>query len=627
MFSKVTFPILIVVVFLVLAPIPFFIPSVNLDSSWMLSLIEANSSGLKWGSHITFTFGPAHFLFTKGFQTNYDIISLIISCVWTIAGIIILKDYSKKSKSSLQTFLILSIVITLFTNPIIESNTLYGYPIREAIIQFIMYLGFLNLLESSTFIKLYSNLLFLSTSILIKANLGILGLFYLLIMIIKSFRMRSKLHCLHILAIYTSWPILLWLLLKQNIIDIIPYLYTGFTFVQYYSDTMSITKSSSEIYFSLILSFILFKNFIYQSRSSSFYKATGLAALLFFSYKSSFTRHDAHSYISAFSLILVSLLNLTRQKNLINILACLCCFLYFASIDLTISKFNNSLLANSLYQYQSLANRILFLKDIVISDGRKFREDYSNSLNQIRTEYELIDFTGITSTNSYFQAEIYGNRLDFTPIPSIQSYALISPYLIEKNLKWLSTSKIPNFLFSLKTIDNRYPGQELSTLLPFMINNYRLDKKIKDDLFLLSYSPFKVTKRKQTPIEKLKIHMGQWIDISHLNSILIAQITLSKSYFGYFTGLFYKRNILNLEVMLNDGRIFSHRYLPIDDTQFILSPYLGLEGGEHQIFTNYVNNQNIMDGIVIKFRLVETSEGGLMSSWKDTGEVQLFEFK
>ena len=75
---------------------------------------------------------------------------------------------------------------------------------------------------------------------------------------------------------------------------------------------------------------------------------------------------------------------------------------------------------------------------------------------------------------NYRQGVALLNDLNYRPRPVIQGYTAYTPDLLRANLDFYRSASRPSYvLFSLETIDGRFPTLDDALLLPYILENYQ----------------------------------------------------------------------------------------------------------------------------------------------------------
>lgn len=176
---------------------------------------------------------------------------------------------------------------------------------------------------------------------------------------------------------------------------------------------------------------------------------------------------------------------------------------------------------------------------------------------------------------NYTQVGALVNDLNYRPRPVIQGYVAYTPYLQELNLSFYRSEKRPQFLlFTMETIDGRFPTLDDAPLLSYILNNYK--PVAKDGEYLVLQAPPAISHDPGlTLIKEQTVAFGDSIDIPTYNDkFLIMQVEVRPSIFGRVCKFLFQSPVLTLNTKLK-GRMVSYRFIPaMAERGFIVSPIL-----------------------------------------------------
>lgn len=619
--------VLCAVLFLMLAPLPLLLPSSDLDLSWMFSLMEANRAGLRWGHHISFTYGPTHYIISKAFHPIEHRMELILVMIWTICALSCLYTYCSKLKYptfSLSCLVLMLLVVSNGENSEISRYILF---LREAIILFVLFVAFLNLLQNNSLKGLLINISVLAFAVTTKGSIGILGFFLLLVLLTKAFNSRSISMFFYYLVAYLAIISLIWVGSAQHIFDLIPYVLSILDYSRHYGDAMSLWGNKFQIPVALALMFILSIHCVIYNQKDSYYKLAGLLVFLFFNFKFSFVRHDSHYYILILSVLFLSVLNLLEKFNWYNMSVFILSSGTLIYVNLYIHKYHFPAIKEYLTsQFNTVEHKFSSLIDFPRNEGSQFSEIYNRRFELIQATYRIPSIVNSATTNSFRQMELFANHIPYQPLPSLQGYAMLSSYLLDKNLNWLSANPPENFLLTLETIDNRYPGMDLSILLPSILSGYQYVPNWQvQSLFLLQKRHQEVSSQEVFRlISSLEITLNDTVTLPQIDTILFAKIKLQRSFISKIVNLLFKNNHLIIEVKLKDGRVYRHRLIPNNaEAGFIISPYLGFHNSVQELFSLYENdNGQKLASSVSEIKVLEIAD--INFSWDPQATLEIY---
>ena len=155
-------------------------------------------------------------------------------------------------------------------------------------------------------------------------------------------------------------------------------------------------------------------------------------------------------------------------------------------------------------------------------------------------------------------SQVYFNDLHYNPRPVIQSYSAYNGFLDSlNNQKYESNDKPDYILFSLGSIDDRYPFFDETRTKMAILSNYRIEKDIEDQTLLAKNEKPKALTKGRT--ESRYASLGKEILIPRTASLQFTRIQVDYSFWGKLKRLFFRPPGLLITFTLSNGDTFTYR--------------------------------------------------------------------
>ncbi|WP_291493063.1 hypothetical protein, partial [Desulfurella sp.] len=411
------------------------------------------------------------------------------------------------------------------------------------------------------FVSLISGMI-LALASLIKFNILPFSIvFFIIFSILIFYNFKSKKYLLLSFvgfASFFTFFIVLYLLSKQKIYNLIPFIKGCYQIIKGYTPAMFLHGNHLQT----IVAFIILAYFIYivikafkNKQKKIFSQFLLLFLLLFIAYKEGFTRHDpglvgGHAIISFFPIALILItfsMLIFSNNNLSN--------KYLKLIFIFAFCFN---LIGGLTTLIPAAAQKQFIKVLInYKNTRTALQQISNESiqNQFNIKPSIIKAIKNTSVTiipwNLMMAQ--GYNMKFIPQPVPQAYQANTPYLDKQNANQLMGNKAPQkIIYTFEDIDGRYPlfsePYTFQTILScynteISGNNYSLftRKKLCYDLQLHKLS-------------NIKANLNKWIDIPKNADFM--NVYIKPTIFNSIINILYKPfSQLNISFKLEDGSI------------------------------------------------------------------------
>jgi hypothetical protein len=213
--------------------------------------------------------------------------------------------------------------------------------------------------------------------------------------------------------------------------------------------------------------------------------------------------------------------------------------------------------------------------------------------------------TGSVGSVPWDFAEVIAAGYDFRPQPSLQSYSSYTTRLRKKDQDYFAGPKRPdNLLFSLISIDGRYPTMDLGSSLLEILGHYDPVGVWKTGLILRSRTMPRLTEWGRT--ERIPAKIGEWASVTSTTGLSFVKAALQTRLTGQIVSFAFKQPHLWLDIQFSDGRTISRRFVPqLAETGFALVPF---EVGAHELFRiSYGEDQDRAKPVAIRLRPMNAS--------------------
>ncbi|MGO4527053.1 hypothetical protein AB4097_19605 [Microvirga sp. 2MCAF35] len=213
--------------------------------------------------------------------------------------------------------------------------------------------------------------------------------------------------------------------------------------------------------------------------------------------------------------------------------------------------------------------------------------------------------TGTVGSVPWDFSEVIAAGYDFRPQPSLQSYSSYTSRLRRKDKAYFAGPERPdNLLFSLISIDGRYPTMDMGPSLLEILAHYDPVSVWKGGLVLRGRTTPRRIEWKQA--ERIPARIGEWVDVRSETGLSFIKAALRTRLAGHIISFAFKQPHLWLDIRFSNGRTVSHRFIPqLAETGFALVP---LEVGAHELFqVSYGEEQDRARPVAIRLRPMNES--------------------
>ncbi len=597
----------------------------GLDQSWLYALSYADQNHLQFGKDIVFTYGPLYYLCKP---THYSILEYSRFKFFIIVLLYFYMFYFYWYY--LISLIFKGLVTNIYLKILIFFLLIYFAQINFASFIFNLFLVCiiaLILVLDNSFQKPFIHLIYigsiLSVLILTKFStfplvISMFGIFFC-----YSLFFKHSIYKFIILGLaFMFFLFLIWTLLLQDISNLPAYFKFGFYTSKYYNIAMAREYTehfTRDIRFCFVLMLILNLSLILTAflRRNSRHVLFILFSIgyLFIVYKYIFVRCEPiHILLGSTTLIFFTLLNIILFFKIrktkyslftffVFLFCTFCMFLFFVYWPLY--KGSNYVIKP--------AKNIKKMPLCCINNNythKLFRKNIEKSKNRFFNFYKFSDKLKAevgNKTIDVFPTELsicYGYGLNYKPRPTLQSYADYSTELDSYTAAYLSDNSPEYILYSLSSIDGRYPIFDEPKTFRFILNNYTYLSKPNDKFILLK-------KNRIHKIDKISIinscteyNMNSIINIPDIkNKRIFAAIDVQLSIIGKIKNLVFKVKPLYIQFLLKNGTLTKpYRFIfTTANNGVLISEYISDINSLKELFSDNLQNN------VLGFKIISNS--------------------
>ena len=569
-------------VFSLSGTVPVFI---GIEPSWMAVLEHAAKYDFQFGKDIVFTHGPLGFLnaeYGMGLLITQRILFAFAWCGIIAWSVIFLAR--KMPRPSRYVFIIWVLV---FSNTYYGSMDLYDYLVMTYGCSVLMD----NMLSRKTEVVIF--LFTIALLSLIKFTFFIASVSGLVICCILHVCKGNIKHAAMLFALFGTFVLSIWLAAGQQPVNIFSWIRNSYEITAGYTEAMSIMPAQS-VFLAILIALFLFLIAVTIRAMSMKFNIENICFLMvtvlyvFLSWKQGFVRADDYHTFNfilflpiGFSLLLVEQCNVPMSRKVKTSLNFL-----FTGVIMLCSLAADYQLTGKIYDdftsypEHLLENARLILKAPVGECTKRYLPTIRISqqeqafLDKFTVPREIIGDAPVDAISNV-QIVALTNNLNYRPRPVIQSYSAYTPYLQDLNLSFFRSENRPAYiLFSLETIDGRFPMLDDAAALPYILKNYEL---IWQDEFILLLKS-RQQKTQDLHLKKINeqvITFGEHINLSKWeHSAVLMRVDIKPTIAGRIMRFFFRPQVLYLHTSM-PGRTKDFRFVPgMASRGFILNPLL-----------------------------------------------------
>ena len=597
---------LLFIIILTIVPFSPKMPAPGLDASWSLALNQAVAQGLSFGKEIIFSFGPYSSIYTKAYHPSTDLMmiggSLYLACSYWLCVVLLMRQTKWRW--------IMAFATLIFGMIYAKDSLFFSYPLLAGLNCFkILNANNKSFIAGKRFHFLLA-LLFapFGLLVLIKVSLMILCLIVAILcflFFLYNKNLNSALICLLSPMISMS---VFWLGAGQAVFNLPYYFINSISLASGFSEAMALDGNNNDIFLYLIASGLILFSIAWQkgiSKSSKIFLLCIFFVFLFVSFKTGFTRHFGHSFITGTSILIAALILPFLFKSKITvpvILLSLYTSIYIDGQHTKISLLNNFASTFSPAWY-GLKNRL--------QDPNWVKQNYEVTLKFLHAQSSFPRLSGSADDYSYDQSYLIASGMNWSPRPIFQSYSVFTPKMAEKNKKYLLGDNRPDHLiFKIEPIDERIPSLEDGISWPVLLSHYQPDQLIND--FLLLRKKISNQQAHLLSIKKEQHFIGEMVNVPAINQPIFAEIELKPTVWGLLAIWFFKPQQLHVTFELKNGTKKQFRLIAnMAKSGFLLSPLI-----EETAEFGLLYSENTLLNKQVKSFVISTSPGSI-KQWHD----------
>jgi len=528
-----------------------------------MNWIWAHHLPLQYGTDITYTYGPLGFLCFK------------LASTWQLCLIILLFEFYVYFNFvvMLKAFMPVRSVLTALT--ILFSLYFFDKQYGEATYYLIFLFSVFTFLKTSDY-KFLINAAFISViCFFIKVNFGLVQLFLLFVVLLYALWV-NKGNRSWLLAIGAASVLALPVLGGILHVGIINYIRTSLDIINGYNDTMVLPISPALKKFQFAFLILVIYNLvglIYIVKSGlkieNILRYLLTALYIFIVFKYAFTRAEINKVPHAFYLFSVVALAIQYLFEDAAYRSRLREFMLVSFFLAGTTYFNDNQFLGGVEIKSGLS--VEFFKDL--AGGVKNKFSFSEAVKKTRLfpdsilkrmGHETVDLM------PYNLSLIFVNRLNYSPRPTLQSYAAYTARLDSFNCKKYTSNDAPKFvIFSCNSIDGRDPFWDESATKRAVCQNYSVvDSFFVDDAYSNGYKTterwsekYLLLERRATPLVatvknqatgELGFNESFTVDTGSTPQYMYADFEYSLA--GKIKGLLFQPSLVNVVFTYENGK-------------------------------------------------------------------------
>ena len=563
-------------------------PTPDLDASWRMALGWFFQHNLQFGRDVIFTYGPLGYLMGNTYSGaqfgSFVVWALFKSAVF--AAVIMAQARGLRGVARLVYFVFFLLLGVIYEDAIemiiivllgCELVRRTGGPARRSTPLISLFLALLGIIK-------FTNLMLAAFAVMAAAGLEL--------------RQRPR-FAVRQAAWFLGGYLVLWVLCRQNPLNLPAYLYNSWQFSEGYEASMGLPTPPAPFWegVTVLVTLIIYVCLYWRLQADKVRAlafAAVLGAFIYLNWKHGFVRSDGHMIgfficalvpITGFPALMEDPPQLRWLQRLLLVPAGILCVL-------GIHDALPGVVEGAAAQLQgNISSRIYD-----VGHWKAYRRSYEQRLGEQKESLDLprvrakvgratIDVLGFEQAVAIF------NEFNYRPRPVFQSYAAFTPRLSRLNADYYASERAPDYvLLKIQTIDDRLPAFDDSLVLNLFVHDYD---------YVLSEKGWQLWQRRASRpdpallqprrLRTTTVNLGARCPLDELaDQHVWATIDVSPSLLGRLRGFLYKSAFVRLLVELNDGKQREYR-LPVFQgrTGFILNPlvtdldsYMRFAGGE-----------------------------------------------
>ncbi len=556
--------------------VPFWpnLPETGLDPSWAIAMDTAAGSRMVFGRDIIFTFGPYASVFTRlSYPPTYLLTCFAAMCLSLSWSVAILTTFRHSSWW-------LRVVAILIIAGLINSTDalLFSYPMA---VTFAVYSTICDREGDGTSLKRFAVLLgvmFIPFGLmpLIKGSMLIacvaIAVNCALMLSIAGY---ARLVPIIFIAGGAATPIF-WLCSGQALPNLPGYFSSMIPIIDGYSSAMSISGDPVQLqaYIGSMTVIVLLAYYSGRGRPLvAFLFAAAIAGMALLVFKAAFVRHDGHAIIGGGFIVFVGLMVATRFRGVAGALPLTLAAFSWSVVDIAyVHSTPTSIILRVANKFQEAGQGV---SDLIMATEKR-KEMYDERMSQLRNEANIPTLAGTTDIYSYDQWALLVSGNAWSPRPILQSYSAYTSSLADLNREHLLNQTRPdNILFSLQTIDARFPSLDDGPSWPTIITNYAPIGRTSSRLILRRKFEHTATPASMTAISQATYGFETEIPIPEFEGAIYLTLDIRPTNLGRLQNTLFKSPQIEIIAKLVDGDERHYRIVPeMARSGFVISPLI-----------------------------------------------------
>lgn len=593
----------------VFVPLWPILPETGLDPSWFVAMDTAAASRMAFGRDIVFTFGPYASVFTRlSYPPTYLLTCLAAMCLalsWSVA-IVTSFWHSSWWLRVVALFIIAGLVNS-------TDALLFSYPMA---VTFAVYSLICERESDGTSLKRFAVLLgvmFIPFGLLplIKGSMLIASLAIAVnIALMLSIAGYARLVPIIFIAGGVATPIF-WLFSGQSLPNLPGYFSSMMPIIAGYSSAMSMSGDPVQVQAYIGSMTVIILLAYYSGREKplvAFLFAAAVAGMALLVFKAAFVRHDEHAIIGGGFIVFVGLMVATRFRGVAGALPLALGAFSWSVVDVAYEHSTpTSIILRVASKYQEAEQGV---SDFIMGTQKR-KEMYDERMSQLRKEANIPPLAGTTDIYSYDQWSLLASGNAWNPRPIFQSYSAYTPGLAAMNRDHLLNQTRPdNILFSLQTIDARFPSLDDGASWPTIITNYAPIGRASSHLILRRKFEHTASSTSMTALSHATYGFEAEIAVPEFEGAVYVTFDIRPTNFGRLENTLFKSPQIELIAKLFGGDERHYRIVPeMARSGFVISPLVETT----EDFLMLYGYSSFLDQKRVKSFSLRSSGGGI--SW------------
>jgi hypothetical protein len=551
-------------------------PVLELDNSWSVVLEYAAEQRLRFGRDILFTYGPLGYLNASVGQGHLAASRVISALLWSSVVAWSLIGIARQVKGW-QKYLLIGWFLIFSQFGAMEQHLLLVFAFAGIV---------LAGNPAGRRLAWLVLILVLALTSLVKFTFFMAAIAIILICVGMQLWQRHYREAAAIVIFYGMLLIASWLCAGQHPADLLPWLRGGIQISGGYTEAMSCLPQLTILAAGMGIVLMFLAALAVTARATVL---TGNRAglmlifllLLYLSWQKGFVRSDSGHlamFFQSVPLYFALIFIIQGEEPLARRSRLLITTLYLGVISLALlganlhtpgsmpaklAKWPTDMLANARQLGQIVSGN---WHNCFPSPPRDLRVDLPRSRSLIgNASIDLFNFT---------QWAALANTLNYRPRPVIQGYSAYNSYLQELDLNYYRATPPDYVLFTMETIDRRFPTLDDAPLLAAILANY-VPITSEKGFLLLQRRQETVANVTKTLVHQQQLSFGETLDLTPWkDKTLFLSVSIQPTLLGKLVRLLFQSPTLFLYTH-GDTLKTRYRFVPaMAETPFLLSPVL-----------------------------------------------------